>query len=140
LFLNDGVWDGKQLANAQYMRESRENIPRNVAYGYTLWLEQNDPVDSKVSSQQGYLGQCVYISKEHEALIVSMGNDSDCGNAWSAGRSAIVSSDHPRYAEIQAAVAAFKAENSNMSTEEEAFWKAENQLLFTKNIPAGTQA
>ena len=52
LFLNDGVWDGKQLANAQCMRDARVNIPRNEEYGYTLWLDQNDPVDNKVSSQQ----------------------------------------------------------------------------------------
>jgi CubicO group peptidase (beta-lactamase class C family) len=131
LFLNDGVWDGQQLANAEYMRNSREDIPRNEDYGYTLWLEPRDPVDNKVSSHQGASGQCVYISKEHEALIVSMGNDGSCGNAWSAGRSAIVSNDHPRYAEIQASLATFQAANSTMSMEEEAFWTAENELLNT---------
>lgn len=133
LFLNDGQWDGKQLANAEYMRNSRVNIPRNEEYGYTLWLDGRDPVDPAVSSHQGASGQCVYISKEHEALIVSMGNDSNCGNAWSAGRGAIVSNDHPRYMELQAmgALDVNGTMSTAMSTEEEVFWSEENKLLMT---------
>jgi len=101
LFLNDGAWDGKQLANEKFMKNSRIKTVGDYDYGYTLWLEPEDPVDPLVSSHRGAGGQCVYISKEHEALVVTMGND-DCGNAWAVSRGAIVSNDHPRFAELEA--------------------------------------
>lgn len=102
LFLNNGMWEGEQLMAEQFAKDSREKTIGTHDYGYTVWLEPNDPVDPKVSSHNGMLGQCVYISKEHEAMVVTMGNDGGCGNVWSASRGALVSNDYPMYEEMLA--------------------------------------
>lgn len=100
LYLNDGAWkDEGQVMNKEYTQASRTDIFPNSGrdYGYTIWLQGNDPVDQDVSSFNGMYSQCAYISKKHEALIISMGQGditgSGCSNAWVQSRNAIISND-----------------------------------------------
>jgi len=98
LYLNDGAWSGAgQVMNEAYTRQSRTQIFPNsgTAYGYTVWRQTNDPVDPDVSSFNGMYSQCAYMSKRHEAVIVSMGagdiTGSGCVGAWIGSRDAIIS-------------------------------------------------
>jgi len=100
LYLNDGAWPGAgQVMNKEYTQTSRTQIFPNSgrAYGYTVWRQENDPVDKNISSFNGMFSQCAYMSKEHEALIISMGqgdiSGSGCVNAWIESRNAIISKD-----------------------------------------------
>lgn len=85
--------------NKEYTQTSRTQIFPNsgAAYGYTVWRQANDPVDKDISSFNGMYSQCAYMSKKHEALIISMGQGdiagAGCVNAWIASRNAIVSED-----------------------------------------------
>jgi hypothetical protein len=99
LWLNEGVWDGEQVIARQHILEGRKWVypTSGTEYGYTVWLNVNDPVDNEVHSFNGAYDQCAYISKKHEAIIVSMGDGSvsgaQCSRAWANSRSAIVSND-----------------------------------------------
>jgi hypothetical protein len=48
----------------------------------------------------GILVQCAFFSREHQAIVVSMGDSlfqSCMTHVWEQARSSIVSKDHPRY-------------------------------------------
>lgn len=100
LYLNDGAWRGSgQVMDKEYTQKSRTQIfpDSGENYGYTVWRQASDPVDPDVSSFNGMYSQCVYMSKRHEAMIVSMGQGditgSGCSNAWIQSRNAIISKD-----------------------------------------------
>jgi len=100
LWLNEGFWPGHgQVLNREHILEGRTAVyPDSGAdYGFTVWLESNDPIDPQVHSFNGAYSQCAYISKRHEAIVVSMGNGdvsgARCGFAWTESREAIVSQD-----------------------------------------------
>jgi len=98
LYLNDGAWPGVgQVMNEQYTKDSRKQMLTNIGenYGYTVWRQANDPVDPDVSSFNGMYSQCAYMTKDHEAIIVSMGQGDItgalCSRAWTNSRNAIIS-------------------------------------------------
>lgn len=115
LWANEGVWEGHgQLMNKEYAQQGRSWVFPNSGneYGYTLWLKTNDPVDPQQAHMNGMYAQCAYFSKEHNAVVVSMGNGGSCGNVWSNTRDAIVSNDHPLYNQTRGA-------HGNISPEQE---------------------
>jgi len=100
LWANEGSWAGAgQIANRAYMQRGGQWVypTSGTDYGYTVWRSSNDPVDNNVNSFNGMFSQCAYISRRHNAVVVSMGNGeitgSQCANAWAASRNAIVSRD-----------------------------------------------
>jgi CubicO group peptidase (beta-lactamase class C family) len=101
LWANDGEWAGAgQVMNKEFVQQGREwkYSGSGTEYGYTTWLDVNDPVDPKIARFDGMYAQCAFHSREHNAVVVSMGNGNSCVPAWTNGRSAIVSNDHPLYA------------------------------------------
>jgi len=100
LWVNEGAWPGiGQIISAEHIRTGRTNVfpTKGTEYGYTTWLDVNDPVDEEVHGFVGMYSQCAWISKEHEAIVVSMG-DGDvsgglCSRAWVNARQAVVSND-----------------------------------------------
>jgi len=104
LWVNEGAWpDHGQIISRQHILDGRTHIFEDAGseYGYNVWLDTRDPVDDEVHSFVGMYSQCAHISKEHEAIIVSMG-DGDisgalCGRAWTYSRDAVVSSDKRKF-------------------------------------------
>jgi hypothetical protein len=121
LWTNEGAWAGHgQVMDKQFANDGREWVypGSGTEYGYTLWLNVNDPVDRKVAEFNGMFGQCAYTSKEHNAVIVSMGQGNGCSPAWTNGRSAIVSNDHPKYATTRDAAKRSHSEIRNFQQQE----------------------
>jgi CubicO group peptidase (beta-lactamase class C family) len=108
LWVNEGQWPGAgQLLSQQYAVDGRRQtvvtppIPGFAAggmYGYTMWLNTDDPVDKEIAHMEGLDAQCGYWSKQHEAIVVSMGaGDSfepGCPPVWNNVRGAVVSKGH----------------------------------------------
>ena len=66
-----------------------------LQFGYLSYLRESDPVDPGVSEYLGAGCQSVFISHEHQAVIVSMGDFGFlCEPIWTNTRSAIVSGSH----------------------------------------------
>ena len=61
--------------------------------------------------------QCAYHSKEHEAVIVSMGTGASCKPIWTASRNAIVSKTHPLHASL---VHDYRSSSSSKNRSEDA--------------------
>lgn len=106
LWINDGLVptrlraEGVPLVPRQYMTEARRWVypDSGTEYGYTAWLNEEDPVDPEVANFIGAGEQCVTVSHEHQAVIVSMGSSSPGGcQSWSLARDYIVSKKHPQH-------------------------------------------
>lgn len=104
LWLNRGEWAGVgQLLNRKYVEDGTKWVfPEDDGqpYGYTLPLRPQDAIDPTLASFDGLFGQCAFISKEHEAVIVSMGRDTftSCKTSiWEEAGHTIVSRRHPNY-------------------------------------------
>ena len=65
--------------------------------GFGLRLRPTDPIDPAVAFFGGIGVQCAFFSKEHNAIVVSMGDDfgGDCKQqVWEQARNSIVSKDY----------------------------------------------
>ena len=77
--LNGGKWNGKQLLNSKYIKESFEpdtfltfnNKPVNF-YGYMWWMV--DYKDHHVTYARGILGQYIFIIPDYNAVVVRLGH------------------------------------------------------------------
>lgn len=101
LWLNDGAWPGAgQLMSKQHAVDGTTWVypDQGDPYGFGLRLRPTDPVDPKVAFFGGILVQCAFFSREHNAIVVSMGSDlfRNCKTAvWEQARNAVVSKNHP---------------------------------------------
>jgi len=102
LWMNEGEWAGVQVVDRDFILAGRtsvypdSDVGEGIGYGYLVWRFQDgdDPVDPNVHSFAGAEAQCATISKEHEALVVTMGTDEDgqsCSSVWPLVRDSIVS-------------------------------------------------
>lgn len=60
-------------------------------------LREDDPVDPNVAFFGGVFTQCAFFSREHNAIVVSMGSDlfASCKTGvWEQTRDSIVSKGH----------------------------------------------
>ena len=72
-------------------------------YGYGLRLRPGDPVDPKVAFFGGVLVQCAFFSREHNAIVVSMGSAllQNCKtHVWEQAREAIISKQHRLWVDL----------------------------------------
>ncbi|MEX2161286.1 MAG: serine hydrolase [Anaerolineales bacterium] len=56
LWLNEGVWDGKQILSREWMQEAiakQIGTDRGQDYGYGLWLNHDDPFSYMASGRNG---------------------------------------------------------------------------------------
>jgi len=105
LWINDGIWEDEEVVLFDHISEGRTNVypHKEREYGFGLWLQQvdtPDPVDPSPPypgrhSMMGIYAQCAHISKDNEAIIVSMGwgqqDGVDCYQAWYLSGAAMVS-------------------------------------------------
>jgi CubicO group peptidase (beta-lactamase class C family) len=86
LWANDGEWAGEgRLMDPQFTADARRWIYPGVEppYGYLAFLRAEDPVDAGVAEFLGAGCQSVFVSHEHQAVIVSMGDFGfDCEPIW----------------------------------------------------------
>jgi len=68
LFLDEGVWEGKQIISKEWVKEStREHISATLedGYGYQWWTD-----DSGFYLALGYAGQFIYVIPEKDMVVV----------------------------------------------------------------------
>jgi CubicO group peptidase (beta-lactamase class C family) len=69
LFLNDGIWDGKQIVPANWVQVStRKGLPtgEGMDYAYQWWV---DPA-LDLYAAQGLHGQKIYVIPDLEMVVV----------------------------------------------------------------------
>jgi len=85
LYLNGGLWEGKQLVPAEWVKESftkhvsfdRPGRRKDTNYGYLWWIMEGDPDGEgkqSIYAAKGYGGQYIFIIPEHEMIVVTTSN------------------------------------------------------------------
>ncbi len=80
LYLNNGVWNGKQIVSSDYVNQSFEkhSVIQGVDYGYLWWLKYLDAdggVRYYTKAAQGNGGQRIYVLKEQNMVAVITGGN-----------------------------------------------------------------
>lgn len=79
LFLNNGVWKGKQVIPAEWVAEStsKHSVVENVNYGYLWWLKYLDAGKIRYYSfaAQGNGGQKIYVFRSLDMVVVTTGGN-----------------------------------------------------------------
>ena len=76
LFLNDGVWDGKQVVSARWVEEATSKhvtADDGFGYGYQWWLDER--VDAYFA--RGRAGQLIFVVPEKKLVVVITANQLD---------------------------------------------------------------
>ena len=72
LFKNGGVWNGKQLINADYVQKSiTPQFENGQDYGYGWWLGAH--MGKRFYSMRGHNGQYVIVFPEADVIVVRLG-------------------------------------------------------------------
>ena len=87
LYLNKGVWDGRQVVPRNWVEQSTKGLIRSgrrSRYGYQWWVQ---PVGGHASFQaRGYGGQFIVVAPELDLVIVTKANTKwpgkPTGNFW----------------------------------------------------------
>jgi hypothetical protein len=99
LWLQDGEWNGKQVVNRNHVTFGstavfpESEVDPGYEYGYLVWRKEFDDVDDDLFYFAGAELQCAHISREHNAVIVSMGLETDdsCDSVWNIAGYSVVS-------------------------------------------------
>ena len=82
LFLRDGVWDGRRIISSAWVEASTSPIVPDVApdndrrdpgYGYQWWIPSHENGATRIFAGNGYGGQFVLVSPEHDIVAVFNG-------------------------------------------------------------------
>ena len=76
LWLNKGVWDGKQLIDPKYIEAGTSPSERNPNYGYLWWLNTTGRYEKAPKSMffaGGAFGQYAFVLPEQNMVIATMG-------------------------------------------------------------------
>lgn len=76
LYLNAGVWDGKQLIAESYIRQATTSSALNHGYGYLWWLNYTRRIKAAPTTMYfaaGARGQFCFTLPEHDMVIATMG-------------------------------------------------------------------
>jgi CubicO group peptidase (beta-lactamase class C family) len=104
------------LAAVLRVRMSRVYSHSFTGYGYTVWTLTEDEIDPTAFSQQGLNAQCIFVSPEHDVVVVSMGNDeiSNCRTVWDVASQVIVPTNHSRFTRSVAAAGIMDGDHEAM--------------------------
>jgi CubicO group peptidase (beta-lactamase class C family) len=80
LYLNNGVWDGKQIVPAEWVKKStsKHSVVQGVDYGYLWWLKYLDAdggVRYNSFAAQGNGGQKIFVFKQQQLVVVVTGGN-----------------------------------------------------------------
>lgn len=96
LFLREGRWDDDQIISADWVARSTAPVVEDVApdddesdtgYGYQWWVPAHENGETKIFAGNGYGGQFVQVSPEHDIVVVFNGWNIHGGNylsTWTA--------------------------------------------------------
>ena len=82
LFLRGGEWDGRQVVSREWVEASTSPVVPDVApdngrpdagYGYQWWVPDHEDGTTRVFAGNGYGGQFVLVSPEHDIVAVFNG-------------------------------------------------------------------
>lgn len=82
LMLRNGQWDGWQIVSQEWVRTSTSPVVPDVApsndradtgYGYQWWVPVHDEGETAVFAANGYGGQFLHVSPEHDLISVFNG-------------------------------------------------------------------
>ena len=82
LFLRGGVWDGRQVISREWVEASIRPVVADVApdngrpdagYGYQWWVPDQEDGEARVFAGNGYGGQFLLVSPEHDIVAVFNG-------------------------------------------------------------------
>ncbi|MCH7562898.1 MAG: serine hydrolase [Gemmatimonadetes bacterium] len=82
LFLRGGEWNGRQIVSREWVEASTSPVVRDVApdngrpdpgYGYQWWVPDHEGGTTRVFAGNGYGGQFVLVSPEHDIVVVFNG-------------------------------------------------------------------
>ena len=82
LFLRDGEWNGRQIVSAEWVEASTAPVVPDVnptnnrpdaGYGYQWWVPVVEDDASRVFAANGYGGQFLMVSPEHDLIVVFNG-------------------------------------------------------------------
>jgi len=82
LFLNNGIWDGKQLISKEWIAASTADHTGGFAnangysghYGYQWWISSAGTEETKIISARGSLGQYIFIAPALDLVVVFTSN------------------------------------------------------------------
>jgi CubicO group peptidase (beta-lactamase class C family) len=95
LFLRGGEWDGQQVISPEWVEASTRPVVRDVApdndrpdpgYGYQWWVPDQENGQTRVFAGNGYGGQFVVVSPEHDIVAVFNGWNIHGGGSRSTWR------------------------------------------------------
>lgn len=82
LYLNNGLWDGKQIIPKEWIKESTQkqiSVDANKDYGYLFWIQTIlDKAHNKevfTYRAEGYAGQIIMIIPEFDMVVVITANE-----------------------------------------------------------------
>jgi CubicO group peptidase (beta-lactamase class C family) len=82
LFLRGGEWDGRQIVSLEWVEASTSPVVPDVApdndrqdpgYGYQWWVPDHENGNTRIFAGNGYGGQFVLVSPEHDIVVVFNG-------------------------------------------------------------------
>lgn len=82
LFLRGGVWDGRQIVSSEWVEASVRPVVADVApdngrpdagYGYQWWIPDQEGGEATVFAGNGYGGQFLLVSPQHDIVAVFNG-------------------------------------------------------------------
>lgn len=78
LYVNNGLWDGKQIVPSGYVHEStqehtRGGHPEGTGYGYHWWIAEQEGYHSFYAA--GFGGQYIHVFPELDTIIVILSPD-----------------------------------------------------------------
>jgi CubicO group peptidase (beta-lactamase class C family) len=79
LYLNQGVWNGKQVISKDWVKESltKQTVVQGVNYGYLWWLKYLEVNGTRFNGKaaQGNGGQKIYIWEEQNMVTIITGGN-----------------------------------------------------------------
>ena len=76
LMMNDGQWEGQQIVSKEWVAQSLKPtvaLDETRGYGYQWWVPSQENGQMKIFAGNGYGGQFLMVSPEHDLLLVFNG-------------------------------------------------------------------
>lgn len=79
LFLREGDWNGTQVISRDWIEASTAPVvehirgPQSIGYGYQWWVPRQEDGQTRIFAANGYGGQFLLVSPEHDIVAVFNG-------------------------------------------------------------------
>lgn len=75
LFLNDGIWEGKQVISKEWVKKSTSPLIdiNTISYGYQWWVLQKNYNKTAIFAGMGYGDQFLMVAPQYDLVLVING-------------------------------------------------------------------